>query len=79
MLETLVALVKEQDMTLADALVPFTRSVAKFLGLETKGEIAVGKDADFVVLTPDLAIHQVYARGRLMVQEGNACVKGTFE
>ena len=79
LLETLVALVKEQDMTLADALVPFTRSVAKFLGLETKGEIAVGKDADFVVLTPDLAIHQVYARGRLMVQEGNACVKGTFE
>lgn len=79
LLETLVALVKEQDMTLADALVPFTRSVAKFLGLETKGEIAVGKDADFVVLTPDLAIHQVYARGRLMVQEGKACVKGTFE
>ncbi len=79
LLETLVALVQEQNMPLADALIPFTRSVAKFLGLESKGEIAVGNDADFVVLTPALAIHQVYAHGRLMVQEGKACVKGTFE
>lgn len=79
LLETLVALVQVQNMPLADALVPFTRSVAKFLGLESKGEIAVGKDADFMVLTPALAIHQVYAHGRLMVQEGKACVKGTFE
>ena len=29
--------------------------------------------------SPELRIEQVYARGKLMVKDGKACVKGTFE
>ena len=36
-------------------------------------------DADLLVMTPELRIEQVYARGKLMVKDGKACVKGTFE
>ncbi len=31
------------------------------------------------LMTPELRIEQVYARGKLMVKDGKACVKGTFE
>ncbi len=79
LLETLVALVRQYDYPLAEALQPFTRSVAAFLGLADKGVIGVGKDADFMVLTPELAIKEVYACGRKVVDGGKACVKGTFE
>lgn len=79
LLETLVALVQQYGYPLTEALQPFTCSVAAFLGLEGKGEIAIGKDADFMVLTPELTIERVYAGGRIMVAEGKACVKGTFE
>lgn len=79
LLETLVALVQRYDYPLAEALEPFTCSVAVFLGLGDKGEIAVGKDADFMVLTPEFTLERVYARGRSMVVRGKACVKGTFE
>ncbi|MDI5348497.1 beta-aspartyl-peptidase, partial [Salmonella enterica subsp. enterica serovar Kentucky] len=38
-----------------------------------------GHDADLLVFSADLRIEQVYARGKRMVNEGKACVKGTFE
>lgn len=33
----------------------------------------------FLVLTDDLKIREVWAKGRQMVREGVVCVKGTFE
>ncbi|ALR74817.1 beta-aspartyl-peptidase [[Enterobacter] lignolyticus] len=79
LLETLQILVQRHGFTLTDALRPLTTSVAAFLGLSTKGEIAPGYDADLLVLTPELRIEQVFARGKRMVEDGKACVKGTFE
>jgi len=53
---------------------------AKRLGLfKHKGSIDEGKDADLLLLTPDLEIDAVFARGRQMVKGGEAVVKGTFE
>ncbi|MFR3708223.1 MAG: hypothetical protein ACLTXH_14985 [Enterobacter hormaechei] len=53
--------------------------MAAFLGLEHKGRIAPGCDADFLVLTDELKIREVWAKGRQMIREGVVCVKGTFE
>ena len=79
LLETVQMLVKDYSFSLSDALRPLTSSVAGFLNLTGKGEILPGNDADLLVMTPELRIEQVYARGKLMVKDGKACVKGTFE
>lgn len=79
LLQTLHALVNDYGFTLTDALRPLTTSVATFLSLSGKGEILPGNDADLLVMTPELRIEQVYARGKRMVVDGKACVKGTFE
>lgn len=63
-----------------EALKILTTNVARNLRLEgKKGCIKVGADADLVVLTEELEIAHVWARGRQMVKEGQAIVKGTFE
>ena len=41
--------------------------------------IAVGKDADFVLLSEDLVIDTVIAKGQTMVVGGEPIVWGTFE
>lgn len=79
LLQTLQALVNDYGFTLTDALRPLTTSVATFLNLSGKGEILPGRDADLLVMTPELRIEQVYAHGKRMVVDGKACVKGTFE
>jgi beta-aspartyl-dipeptidase (metallo-type) len=81
--ETLLAslqdMVNVSGLSLSEALMPLTSNVARFLMLEEKGEIAVNKDADIMILDDALTITQVYAKGRRMVDNGKACVKGFFE
>lgn len=57
--QTLQQLVSRHHLPLEEALLPFTRNVAEFLGLEHKGRLAPGCDADFLVLTDDLKIREV--------------------
>jgi beta-aspartyl-dipeptidase (metallo-type) len=80
LLEEVRDLVQIEGIQLQDAIQVLTSNVAKTLGLwPQKGNIAVGADADFVALTPDIKLHQVWAKGQLMVDEGNPVVFGTFE
>lgn len=72
-------LVQQHQFPLAEALRPFTCNVAAFLGLSGKGALRPGSDADLLVLTPELAIHQVWAKGKQVVDHGKATVRGTFE
>lgn len=73
-------LVMEHDWTLDKALLPITTNVAGTLLLTgKKGSIEVGADADIVVLDENLNVSTVFARGRLMVDQGETVVKGTFE
>lgn len=57
-----------------------TSNVAKALKLwPRKGSIQVGADADLLVLGADLTPVQVWARGRLLAENGEPVVWGTFE
>jgi beta-aspartyl-dipeptidase (metallo-type) len=68
-----------RGLALSDALLPFTANVADLLRLPGKGRLAVGADADLVVLDEAGAIADVMARGRWMVRAGAPVVKGPFE
>lgn len=66
-------------MSLEDVLPVFTSNVAATLRLAGKGRIAVGGDADLVVLDANHRIRDVMARGRFHVRAGEAVITGTLE
>ncbi len=73
-------MVKAENLPLETALRPLTLSPAKSLGLTTsKGSVAIGLDADFLVLKDDFTLNYVMAKGQMMMKEGDVIVKGTFE
>ncbi|MDE6935529.1 MAG: beta-aspartyl-peptidase [Oscillospiraceae bacterium] len=70
----------EEGIPLETALPFVTRNVAESLMLyPRKGAVAVGSDADLVLLDQDLEIDCVIAKGRCMMLEKELLVKGTFE
>ncbi|MGL5086881.1 MAG: beta-aspartyl-peptidase [Clostridium sp.] len=72
--------IKAHNIKIEDALMVITSNVANVLKLKNKGSIEVGKDADFVIVKEDtLEIDKVIAMGKLVVDNGEAIVKGTFE
>ena len=79
LLETIRALVLEHGFALDDVLPLFGRNVARLLRLRGKGEIAVGHDADLLILDDRLHVDAVFARGRLLVRDAEPCVRGPFE
>lgn len=73
------AILKEK-VDITQALRTVTSNPAALLKLTRKGRIAVGCDADLVLVRQeDLQIHTVLAKGRRMVQNGASVRKGTFE
>ncbi|NIB41069.1 beta-aspartyl-peptidase [Pseudomaricurvus alkylphenolicus] len=72
--------VREHQVSFSTALATVTRNPAKVTGLHRKGEIAVGKDADFNLLEPDsLTIDSVMCRGRWLQHNGKRVAKTAFE
>lgn len=69
----------KDDLGVEKALTPMTKTVAGALGLETKGGIAVGKDADILFLTKDLDIDWVFMMGKFAMRKGEVVMKGAFE
>ncbi len=66
--------------SLAEVLALVTKNPARRVGLaHCKGGLFAGADADLLMLAPELAIDTVIARGRVMIRDGKAVVKGTFE
>jgi len=73
-------LLVKAGLSLEESLKVVTANPAKRAGLsESKGGLAPGKDADLLILGPDLEIDSVIAKGRLMVHKQEIIVKGTFE
>ena len=69
-----------EKVDITKALKPVTENPASLLKLNRKGRIAPGKDADLVLAEKNsLNIHTVLAKGQIMVREGCAVRKGTFE
>jgi beta-aspartyl-dipeptidase (metallo-type) len=55
-----------------------TRHVADLLGLGRKGGLAAGSDADILILDAGGTVERVYARGRLLVDQGAPILRGAF-
>lgn len=68
-----------RGVPLATALAPFTSNPARLLRLPGKGHIAVGADADLVVLDSNGGIRDVMCGGRWPVRAGTLQVRGPFE
>ena len=77
--ETLRHMVVEEAVALEEALPFFTSHLAKALCLQQKGRVAVGADADLLLVNSEMQLESVIARGRLMMHEGSCLVKGTYE
>jgi len=69
----------EEGVPLETAVEFVTRNVARTLKLSHKGAIRVGADADLLLADEDFRIRAVFAKGRLMVQDGVPIVFGVFE
>jgi beta-aspartyl-dipeptidase (metallo-type) len=69
----------QRGLSLESALPAFTSNPARLLRLATKGTVAVGCDADLVVLGSDGEADTVWVRGVVHVRGGRAVERGTFE
>jgi beta-aspartyl-dipeptidase (metallo-type) len=78
LIETLSALLA-CGQPLERVLPAFTTNPARLLLLPRKGHLAVGADADLVVLDDEGRAADVMARGRWHVRGGRSVVRGTYE
>ncbi|NRB17835.1 MAG: beta-aspartyl-peptidase [Rhodobacteraceae bacterium] len=76
--DTLAELVRA-GVHLGEALAPLTSNVADLLKLRQKGRLAVGMDADILVLGKDLSVQDVMARGQWHVRDHKSVRLGTYE
>ncbi len=51
------------EVPLHEAVTMATENPARAIGVETKGRLAVGADADFVVLSPELDVLRTFSGG----------------
>ena len=80
LLYQLKEMIQVENMSITDAVIPFTQAPAQCLGLASeKGEISLGKDADFLILDENLDIQHTFAKGVCHVKDGVTQIKGTFE
>jgi beta-aspartyl-dipeptidase (metallo-type) len=72
------ALVEQQVVDLAGACRLFATNAAAIYKLAGKGKVAVGHDADVLVLGPKLELREAFAMGRRVVAAGAPTVRSTF-
>lgn len=75
----LVKQLLDSGRSLDDIAPLFTSNPAKYLRLDQKGSVAVGKDADFTILDQNNNVSDVMANGSWHVRNGEPVRTGTFE
>jgi beta-aspartyl-dipeptidase (metallo-type) len=78
LLEQLATIVRDGILDLPEAAALFTTNPASFYGLDRKGRVAPGADADLMLLDQDFRPIHVLARGRRAVADGSVILRGTF-
>lgn len=79
LLTSFIEAVQQHQVPLEQALMAITSNPAQVLGI-AKGQLTAGADADLVLLDKtSLQPTHVFCRGRHMVEDGNAIVRGRFE
>ncbi len=69
-----------EKLPLEIALLPFTKAAANALGLSgNKGTLSAGMDADFLLLDETLNLTHMMAKGKMLMENQELLVKGTFE
>src|SRR6266436_3580125 len=63
LIDLVQAMIRNAEVPLPDAIAMVSRNPAREAGLTDKGEIAIGKDADLIVLSPELQVLQTYVNG----------------
>lgn len=77
---TVTEMVEMDVLSLSDALKLVTKNPARRLGIfERKGSVEEGKDADLAVLTEDLELENLLARGKMLLNGDETIAKGRFE
>jgi len=66
MIDLIRMMVCEVDVPLNEAITMATENPARAIGLETKGRLIVGAEADLVVLSPRLDVVQTFGGGELL-------------
>lgn len=64
MIDLVRTMVREVNVPLNEAIAMATENPARTIGLETKGRLTVGADADVVVLSPQLEVVRTFAASR---------------
>ena len=71
MIDLVRVMVREVDLPLNEAVVMATENPARVVGLERKGRLTLGADADLVVLSPQIEVLRTFAAGRQVWSQGH--------
>jgi N-acetylglucosamine-6-phosphate deacetylase len=63
MVDLVRTMVRRVNVPLHEAVAMATQNPARAIGLKSKGQLAAGADADFVILTPDLRVSRTFVAG----------------
>ncbi len=77
--KTLKILNSQTNLTFEEILSFATKNVANALGLENRGVLVDNAFADLLILDEDLTLDSVFVNGRVMMQNKEVVVKGTYE
>jgi N-acetylglucosamine-6-phosphate deacetylase len=64
MIDLVRTMVHDVDVPLHEAIIMATGNPARAIGLESKARLALGADADLVVLSPELEVLRTFAGGK---------------